>query len=110
MRPAHIRVIFTLPTPLFQVYHPLIYVHWFCPLRQPDPVAGLPPTSHSLRQSRQNAAVVLLNHLVRSCHLIPRLISNGLEHQDVQGDMLDESLTFYFNHYLDFHTSCYKQA
>ncbi|KAI0756209.1 hypothetical protein C8Q80DRAFT_1277663 [Daedaleopsis nitida] len=73
LRPAHIRVVFTLPTRELGPVEPLIYVRWFRPLRQPDPVSGFPPTSHSTRQGGyRSTEIVQARHLVRSCHLIPK--------------------------------------
>ncbi|KAJ7660335.1 hypothetical protein DFH06DRAFT_951086, partial [Mycena polygramma] len=52
LRPAQIRVIFTLP-PQFGTYpHPLAYIEWFTPLNRPDPTSGMFTTHRSTRALR----------------------------------------------------------
>ncbi|KAJ7909920.1 hypothetical protein B0H13DRAFT_2233000 [Mycena leptocephala] len=70
LRPAQVRVIFKLP-PQFGTYpHPLAYIEWFTPLNRPDPTSGMFTTHRSTRSHRRNAAVISVEHIVRSCHLM----------------------------------------
>lgn len=41
VRVAEIRVIFTLPSHLGSFQHPLVYLHWFTPIRVWDNTVGM---------------------------------------------------------------------
>ncbi|KAI0764181.1 hypothetical protein BD413DRAFT_440868, partial [Trametes elegans] len=51
---------------------PLVYINWFRPFQTPDPVTGLPPTSHSTQAHKCNASIISAGNIVYSCHLIPK--------------------------------------
>ena len=81
-----------------------MYVRWFRPFRTPDPVTGLPPTSHSTRRNARNVSVVPASQLLQSCHLIPKFGTETIDPEWTSQDILDEPIDFLFNRYLDPHT------
>ncbi|KAJ6532815.1 hypothetical protein B0H10DRAFT_1734733, partial [Mycena sp. CBHHK59/15] len=50
--------------------HPLAYIEWFTPFNQPDKISGMYILRRSTRAHRRNAAIVSVEHIVRSCHLM----------------------------------------
>ncbi|EIW52175.1 uncharacterized protein TRAVEDRAFT_155978 [Trametes versicolor FP-101664 SS1] len=103
LRAGRIRAIFRLPEWL-KYDSPLMYVEWFRPFRNPDPVTGMPSTSRSTRAGKRNATVVEASDLLRPCHLIPKFGQDVLNADWAAPDLLDEPITFCFNRYLDYHT------
>ncbi|KAI0764847.1 hypothetical protein C8Q74DRAFT_1370751 [Fomes fomentarius] len=56
---ARVRAIFRLPEaygPHFK--HPVAYVEWFTPFRQPDPETGMFKVSYSTQMHRRNASII----------------------------------------------------
>ncbi|KAJ7672356.1 hypothetical protein DFH06DRAFT_1266919 [Mycena polygramma] len=99
LRPAQIRVIFTLP-PQFGTYpHPLTYIEWFTPLNRPDPTSGMFTTHRSTRALRRNAAVISIEHLVRSCHLMGKCGAT-IDPKWTSSNVLEEAPMFYLNPYI----------
>jgi len=106
MRVAQVRVIFTLPRQ-FGTYSQrgLAYVEWFTPFREPDPFSGLRQVSRSTRQLRRNAAVVLVDKLVRPCHLIPKM-GQSVDPGWTSANVYEVASDFYLNPYIDVDTFC----
>ncbi|KAJ6533437.1 Zn-finger domain-containing protein [Mycena vulgaris] len=99
LRPAQVRVIFKLP-PQFGTYpHPLAYIEWFTPLNKPDPISGMYTTRRSTRLHRRNAAVVSVEHIVRSCHLMAKCALT-IDRKWTSSNVLDNAPMFYVNPYI----------
>lgn len=92
-------MIFTLP-PQFGTYtHPLAYIEWFTPLNKPDPISGMFTTRRSTRHLRRNAAVISVEHIVRSCHLMGKCGAK-IDRKWTSFNVLDEAAMFYVNPYI----------
>ncbi|KAF7364493.1 hypothetical protein MVEN_00317700 [Mycena venus] len=99
LRPAQIRVIFNLP-PQFGTYtHPLAYIEWFTPLRNPDPASGMFTTHRSTRSRRRHTAIISVEHIVRSCHLMAKCGAT-IDPKWTSSNVLDEAAMFYVNPYI----------
>ncbi|KAJ6467139.1 hypothetical protein C8R47DRAFT_1303645 [Mycena vitilis] len=97
--PAQIRLIFTLP-PQFGTYtHPLAYFEWFTSLNRPDPTSGMFTTHRSTRALRRNAAVISVEHIVRSCHLMGKCGAT-IDPKWTSSNVLEEAPMFYLNPYI----------
>ncbi len=103
LRAGQVRAIFRLPQRHGYDQEPLMYVRWFRPFRTADTVTGLPPTSHSTRDQLRNVEIVPASRLVRSCHLTPRFRQDDLDPDWTPENILDQTITFSFNRYFDFH-------
>ena len=103
LRVAEIRVIFKLPTQFGQFSQPLAYVHWFKPFRAWDTQLGMFKLSRSTRQRRPNAAIIPINQIVQTCHLLPNFGSGDVPRDWFSGNVLNLSSSFFFNRYLDLH-------
>ncbi|KAJ7250083.1 hypothetical protein B0H12DRAFT_1234544 [Mycena haematopus] len=98
LRPAQIRVIFKLP-PQFGTYiHPLAYIEWFTPLNRPDPTSSMFTTRRSTRFHSRNAAVVSVEHIVHSCHLMGKCGAT-IDRTWTSSNVLDKAAMFYVNPY-----------
>ncbi|KAJ7186196.1 hypothetical protein C8R46DRAFT_983014 [Mycena filopes] len=99
LRPAQIRVIFKLP-PQFGTYpHPLAYVEWFTPLNHPDPTSGMFTTHRSTRNFTRNSAVISVEHIVRSCHLMGKC-GMKIDPTWTSSNVLEKAPVFYVNPYV----------
>ncbi|KAJ7504583.1 hypothetical protein B0H11DRAFT_1610172, partial [Mycena galericulata] len=49
---------------------PLAYIKWFTAFNQPDRTSGLYTIHRSSHAQRRNAAIVSVEHIVRTCHLM----------------------------------------
>ncbi|KAJ7478536.1 hypothetical protein FB451DRAFT_1453183 [Mycena latifolia] len=99
LRPAQIRVLFQLPPQFGTFPHPLAYIEWFTPLNRPDPVSGLYTTHRSTRLHRRNAAVVSVEHLVRSCHLMAKC-GTSIDRKWTSNNVLETAPMFHINPYI----------
>ncbi|KAI0713721.1 hypothetical protein C8Q76DRAFT_768689 [Earliella scabrosa] len=105
LRAGQVCAIFCLPSGQGYVTEPLMYVRCFRPFRTPDSsTSNLPPTSHSTRNHARNVEVVHVRDVVRTCHLIPKYSEEDVEPDWSSATILDQSIPFLFNRYLDFHT------
>ncbi|KAJ7108159.1 hypothetical protein C8R44DRAFT_834159 [Mycena epipterygia] len=99
LRPAQIRVIFKLP-PQFGTYtHPLAYIEWFTPLNGPDRISGMFTTHRSTRLHRRHAAVVSVENIVRSCHLMAKSAAS-IDRKWTSSNVLDNAAMFFVNPYI----------
>ncbi|KDQ53785.1 hypothetical protein JAAARDRAFT_90222, partial [Jaapia argillacea MUCL 33604] len=53
--------------------HPLAYIEWFTPFNKPDVGTGMMVLSRSTHNHRQNAAVISMERIIQSCHLMGKL-------------------------------------
>jgi len=102
LRVAEIHVIFTLPPHLGAFPHPLAYVHWFTPIRVWDNEVGMYRMGRSTRNHKPHAAVVSVNHILHTCHLMPRFGSGPVPRSWFKGRVLDLASDFYLNRYINF--------
>lgn len=104
LRAAEVRVIFKLPSHLGIYPHPLVYLHWFKPLRAFDANVNMFYFGRSTRNHVPNAAVVPITDLVQPCHLIPKFPSGPLEPHWLRGDSMNAADTFFLNRYINLRT------
>ncbi|KAK6969604.1 hypothetical protein R3P38DRAFT_3238924 [Favolaschia claudopus] len=99
LRPAQIRAIFKLPPQFGNYPHPLAYIEWFTPLNHPDRNTGMYTTHRSTRVHRRNAAIVSVEQIVRSCHLMAD--SRGtIDPTWTSTNVLDKAKLFHVNPYV----------
>ncbi|XP_006463153.1 hypothetical protein AGABI2DRAFT_152410 [Agaricus bisporus var. bisporus H97] len=67
---AQCRLIFRLTNDPSEV--PLLYVHWFKPLRDPVPDLGMYLVSFSSQNLQKRASIIPATNVISSCHLIPK--------------------------------------
>jgi hypothetical protein len=98
---VQIRLIFQLPEIFGRYPHPLVYVHWFKPLREPVDGLGMLQVSFSSHNHRQRASVIPLTDVQQSCHLIPAFgHASAKELGWTAEKVLQEAPSFYLNPYL----------
>ncbi|KAJ7059609.1 hypothetical protein C8F01DRAFT_1232034 [Mycena amicta] len=103
LQPARIRLIFRLPSHLGTYPHPLAYIEWYTPLSGPDPVSGMYTTRPSTRNHHANTAVISLDRIVRSCHLVGQS-RRTLDRRWTAYNVLDMATAFYVNPYIHLDT------
>ncbi|KAJ7803739.1 hypothetical protein B0H13DRAFT_2492976 [Mycena leptocephala] len=96
LRPVQVRVIFKLPPQFGSYLHPLAYIEWFTPLNRPDPTSAMFTTHRSTRAHRRNAAVISVEHIVRSCHLMGKCGAK-IDRKWMSSNVLEEAPMFYVN-------------
>ncbi|KAJ7737447.1 hypothetical protein DFH07DRAFT_753069 [Mycena maculata] len=99
---ARIRVIFRLPENYGSYPHPLAYVDWYKPLKNPVPNIRMHEVSLSSRNHRQNSSIIPLTQVLRSCHLIPAF-GKSVDPTWTSDRVLDQCKSFYLNPYLRHH-------
>jgi hypothetical protein len=100
LKVAQVRVIFSLPAAFGKYPHPLAYVEWFTPLRDPDPATGMHIISRSTQFHRRNAAVIPANWILRNCHLIGKC-ARKISREWTADNVLESTSQFYLNNYYD---------
>ncbi|KAH9951748.1 hypothetical protein B0H21DRAFT_775908 [Amylocystis lapponica] len=98
---ARVRAIFRIPADFgaHASEHPLAYVEWFTPFRDPVPDIGMHKVSHSTRNHRRRASIIPITQIERSCHLIP-CWRREMVRSWTSAEVLDQCKTFYVNPYL----------
>ncbi|KAJ7061358.1 hypothetical protein C8F01DRAFT_987521 [Mycena amicta] len=96
LRPARVRLIFELPPHLGNYPHPLAYIEWFTPLKGPDPVTHMYTTQRSTRQLHANAAVISVEQIARSCHLMAKC-GTVIDSTWTRSNVLDVAPVFNYN-------------
>ncbi|QRW11932.1 plasma membrane ATPase 4 [Ceratobasidium sp. AG-Ba] len=99
-RPARVRVIFQLPEKLHHIYDwKLAYVQMFNPVSQnPAAPTGLYTASRTLVAGRRSCAVIPLDDIAMTCHLVPHYRQFRPEVPLTQyADVLELCTTFYIN-------------
>ncbi|KII88252.1 hypothetical protein PLICRDRAFT_111519 [Plicaturopsis crispa FD-325 SS-3] len=99
---AQIRAIFTLPAQFGTFPHPLVYVHWFRPLRTLDRQTGMYRFEWSTRNRQQRAEIVSADRILQGCHVIPCLGPDPVDASWTTENVLDRCAEFYLNSYADF--------
>jgi len=98
---VQIRLIFQLPEIFGHSPHPLVYVHWFKPLREPVDGLGMLQVSFSSHNRRQRASVIPLTDVQQSCHLIPAFGSGSAKELGWTAEkVIQEAALFYLNPYI----------
>jgi hypothetical protein len=98
---AQIRLIFKLPDEFGPHPSPLVYVHWFKPLRAPVPNLNFYSTSFSSLNHRQRASIISVSDIIRTCHLIPQFgNSSAADLGWTAAKVHQEAKSFYLNPYL----------
>ena len=100
LRVAQIRVIFKLPAQLGSFPHPLAYIEWFTPLRDPEPTTGMYKISRSTRNHRRNTAVVSVSDIMEDCHL-SAFCRGEIDPTWTTDNVLAMGTQFYLNRYID---------
>ncbi|KAI0085458.1 hypothetical protein BDY19DRAFT_896743 [Irpex rosettiformis] len=106
LRVAQVKAIFCLP-PHFTggqstATEPLAYIEWLTPFRAHNGPNGLMSITRSTRMHRPHAEIILVDRIVRSCHLIPHF-GRTKEPGWTSENVAELCRVFWFNHYLDFH-------
>ncbi|TFK91398.1 hypothetical protein K466DRAFT_541773 [Polyporus arcularius HHB13444] len=101
---ARVRAIFRLPVDYGaeNCKHPLAYVEWFTPFRDPDPDNGMLKVSHSTRNHRRRASIIPITQIERSVHLLP-VWDKRVDSTWTSANVLDKCRRFYVNPYLRHH-------
>ncbi|GLB43997.1 putative zn-finger domain-containing protein [Lyophyllum shimeji] len=101
LRVAQVRMLVTLPIHLRAPRLPerLAYVEWFTPLRAPHPDSGLRYISRAHQAGSHAAAIVPMEDIVSSCHLIPKY---GTHHRAAwdSTETLEKCTSFSLNKYI----------
>ena len=93
-------MLFKLPPQFGTFPHPLAYIEWFTPLREPEPVIGMYKVSRSTRNRHRNASVVSVGDIMEDCHL--SVFCRGeIDHTWTTDNVLDMATFFYINRYID---------
>ncbi|KAF9470583.1 hypothetical protein BDN70DRAFT_909500 [Pholiota conissans] len=102
---AQVCLIFTLPPLYHELFNePLVYLYWFKPLCMPIEGLGMCMTSFSSHNPCQQASIIPLSSILRSCHLIPVFRSHAAATLGWMVAMvINKSPTFYLNPYLCHH-------
>ncbi|KAJ7583436.1 hypothetical protein C8J56DRAFT_864056 [Mycena floridula] len=103
LRAARVRAIFLLPRQFGEVSHPLAYIEWYTPFREPEKVTGLYNIQRSTRNSTPNAVIVSIDRLARACHLMARC-GRKIDHRWTSENVLDLAPSFYLNTYIHLDT------
>jgi hypothetical protein len=93
-------VLFKLPAQFGTFAHPLAYIEWFTPLRDPEPIIGMYKISRSTRNHRRNAAVVSVGDIMEDCHL-SAVVRGAIDSTWTSDNVLEKATQFYLNRYID---------
>ena len=99
---ARIRLIFRLPDDFGPFKHPLAYVDWFKPLRDPGLITGMHSVSLSSQGGGQRASIISLTEIERTCHLSP-LFGLAVDPTWESDTVLNLAASFHLNPYLRHH-------
>ncbi|KAJ7206698.1 hypothetical protein C8J57DRAFT_1441201 [Mycena rebaudengoi] len=80
--------------------HPLAYIEWFTGFNRPDKTTGLYTIHRSSRAQRRNAAIVSVEHIVRTCHLMGKCGAR-IDRKWTTDNVIDEAAYLHFNPYID---------
>jgi hypothetical protein len=96
---AQVRLIFRLTADVNREEVPLLYVHWFKPLRNPIADLEMYNISFSSHLHQTRASVIPASDLIASCHLIPKF-GKEINPAWTADKVLDQAPSFYLNPYL----------
>ena len=100
LRVAQVHVLFDLPPQFGILSCPLAYVEWFTPLGIPDHITGMYIVRRSMRRHEPNTEVILVDRLVRGCHLMGkagRIIDRAWTSENI----LAKATNFWVNNYIN---------
>ncbi|KAJ7659560.1 hypothetical protein DFH06DRAFT_1089760 [Mycena polygramma] len=100
LRVAQVRAIFMLPPQYGTYSHPLAYVEWFTNFNRPNNTSGLYTIHRSSRAQRRNAAIVSVEHIVRTCHLMGKA-GTKIDRKWTTDNVIDLAPYLHFNPYID---------
>ncbi|KAJ6626287.1 hypothetical protein B0H10DRAFT_1781535, partial [Mycena sp. CBHHK59/15] len=72
---------------------------WFTPFNHPDKISGMYILCRSTHAHRRNTAIVSVEHIVRSCHLMGKC-GTKIYRRWTTDNVIDEATHFYFNPYI----------
>ena len=93
-------MLFKLPPQFGTFPHPLAYIEWFTPLRDPEPIIGMYKISQSTRNHCQNAAIVRVSDIMEDTHL-SAFIQGEIDPTWTSDNVLEVGTHFYVNRYID---------
>ena len=99
LRLGQVWLIFTLPKEYGLFSEPLLYIHWFKPLRTSVPDLEMYNISFASRNHCSHASIVPALHIVQTCHLILHF-RHSANRNWVSDSVLDHAPLFYLNPYL----------
>ncbi|KAG1798045.1 hypothetical protein EV424DRAFT_1352616 [Suillus variegatus] len=100
---AQICAIFKLSSQYGEFPHPLAYIEWFRPLREPEAATRLYRVAWSTRNQQRFAAVISVQDLLQGGHLFPRFGSGKVDVSWINSDVLELANEFYVNPYINFY-------
>lgn len=100
LQAARVRVVFKLPEGLGSYPTPLAYVEWFRGFTVEDPTVSMYKITWSTRNGGQvNAAIIPIDRIARSCHLIP-VFGDEIDPSWNQDNIYKKCSDFFLNPYL----------
>ena len=99
---ARVRLIFRLPDDFGAFKHPLAYVDWFKPLRDPGLITGMYNVSLSSQGGGQRASIISVSEIERTCHISPHF-GHAVDPTWESDTVLNLAVSFYLNPYLRHH-------
>ena len=97
------RIIFKLPPQFGSFSHPLAYVEWFTPLREPDPTTGMFHITRLTRNHHRNATIVSVDKIRRACHLFVKS-GQEIDRTWTKDNVLELGKTFMVSRYINIDT------
>jgi len=106
LRVAQLRVIFTMPEHLRTQNIPkrLAYIEWFTPFRAPNNDSGFYSVTRSHQNRTPSAAIIPIDSIVSSCHLIPKFGTKFHPARWDSAEILEECTSFLLNKYISIAT------
>jgi hypothetical protein len=99
---ARVCLIFHLPDDFGSFKHPLAYVDWFKPPREPGPITGMHNVSPSSQGGGQRASIISFLEIERTCHLSPHF-GHVVDPTWECDTVLNLAVSFHLNPYLRHH-------
>ena len=99
---ARVRLIFRLPDDFGAFKHPLAYVDWFKPLRDPGLITRMYNVSLSSQGGGQRASIISVSEIERTCHISPHF-GHAVDPTWESDTVLNLAVSFYLNPYLRHH-------
>ena len=82
----------------------LAYIEWFTPFRAPNPDSGFYSISRSHQNRMTSAAIIPIDSIVSSCHLIPKFGTKFHPARWNSTEILEECNSFLLNKYISIAT------
>jgi hypothetical protein len=107
---AQVRVIFDLPQHFLRPYAEgpellvrLAYIEWFRPFRRPESTTGMFLVTRASRNECPVAGIIPLDHIVGTCHLVPRF-GTSADASWTHENILMDCKRFYLNPWINIRT------